>query len=247
MALAAFVFAPLAALQLAPRSVLAPPPTTATVRGLRRSEGARAAADRHSTDGSLPSACAVAVLAGVALLAKGRQGHKVGAQTARAAAAKEKAAPPAEADVQVKPRKLPDGWVATFSAEYEAEYFWNTISGETTWEEPQEPPALREEDPRALRNWASAHTEVGQIKRRYVAGDELNADDFAVLRRLLDYHGNPAKKIGTGVRAIKMDTSEKWKGICFWVVRTDGSEEDFSVRTCLDNFGRSLSMPRGTA
>mmetsp|Transcript_70190 Transcript_70190/g.178006 ORF Transcript_70190/g.178006 Transcript_70190/m.178006 type:complete len:112 (-) Transcript_70190:216-551(-) len=86
MALAAFVFVPLAALQLAPRSALAPPPTTATARGLRWSEGTRTAADRHC-------ACAVAVLAGVAALAKGRQGHKVGAQTARAAAAKKKSRP----------------------------------------------------------------------------------------------------------------------------------------------------------
>lgn len=41
-------------------------------------------------------------------------------------------------------------------------------------------------------------SQIGQIKRRYVAGDELNAEDFRVLK--FDYYGR--------ARAFKLDSAE---------------------------------------
>lgn len=49
---------------------------------------------------------------------------------------------------------------------------------------------------------------------------------------LLSCHPNAEEKIGVGVKHFEVRPS-RWQGRCFWVVRRDGSETDFSFMECL--------------
>eukprot|EP00271_Cylindrocystis_brebissonii_P006635 TRINITY_DN19402_c0_g1_i2.p1 TRINITY_DN19402_c0_g1~~TRINITY_DN19402_c0_g1_i2.p1 ORF type:complete len:1241 (-),score=314.25 TRINITY_DN19402_c0_g1_i2:630-4352(-) len=70
---------------------------------------------------------------------------------------------------------------------------------------------------------------------RYERGAELDEKDFQGMLELLDSHPKAEGKKGCGVKAIKMDETvrEDGESVCFFVIRTDGSVEDFSYRKCL--------------
>ncbi|MDT0469688.1 DCL family protein [Streptomyces gibsoniae] len=72
----------------------------------------------------------------------------------------------------------------------------------------------------------------GQIKHRYEDGVALNGADAAFMLRLLHQHPRSAAKVGAGVRAIVVGRFISGSR-CFFVVRTDGTCEDFSVPRCL--------------
>merc|ERR1712217_652255 len=74
---------------------------------------------------------------------------------------------------------------------------------------------------------------VQQILHSNAEGDRLNAQDFRLVREILEYHPEAASKVGVGVQAIKVDASLHEGSRCFWVIRRDGTTEDFSVRRCL--------------
>lgn len=72
----------------------------------------------------------------------------------------------------------------------------------------------------------------GQIKQRYEDGVPLGGADAAFMLRLLRQHPRSAEKIGAGVRAVVVGRFISGSR-CFFVVRTDGTCEDFSVPRCL--------------
>jgi len=145
---------------------------------------------------------------------------------------------------RLRTRELPDGWIAVYSAEHDREYFWHRSTGATAWTAP----ALAAEGEAAtaatsvsssaaspLGDWRSARRAISVIRQTYKEGEELRPDDFAVIRKLLDYHPECDAKIGAGVRGLRFDRSLHDSGSsCFWVLRTDGSVEDFSAKKCLD-------------
>ena len=53
-------------------------------------------------------------------------------------------------------------------------------------------------------------------------------------------HAEPDKKIGGGVKAFQVRYHPMFKSRCFFLVRSDGSSDDFSFRKCVD---RILPLP----
>uniref|UniRef100_A0A7N0TX24 DNA-directed RNA polymerase subunit n=1 Tax=Kalanchoe fedtschenkoi TaxID=63787 RepID=A0A7N0TX24_KALFE len=60
----------------------------------------------------------------------------------------------------------------------------------------------------------------------------LNDSDREAMLMALRFHPSKNVKIGSGVKEIKVGYHPVHKVRCFFVIRTDGSEEDFSFRKC---------------
>eukprot|EP00962_Isochrysis_galbana_P053639 scaffold25069_cov87-Isochrysis_galbana.AAC.3 len=61
----------------------------------------------------------------------------------------------------------------------------------------------------------------------------LDADGVRFVTDLLAHHAKAAEKIGVGIQSIKPGCNPKWPDTkCFMLVRTDGTEEDFSYIKC---------------
>ncbi|XP_060169826.1 protein EMBRYO DEFECTIVE 514-like [Lycium barbarum] len=64
----------------------------------------------------------------------------------------------------------------------------------------------------------------------------LNKYEHIVLLDLLKKgHLEPERKIGTGIRAFQIRFHPQFKSRCFFVIREDGSVDDFSFRKCVDH------------
>jgi len=66
-------------------------------------------------------------------------------------------------------------------------------------------------------------------------GEALKADgsDFKLIKALLEFHPKGADK-GKGLVGIKVDKSTQGDNRCFFMIKEDGSAEDFSAKKCLD-------------
>lgn len=74
------------------------------------------------------------------------------------------------------------------------------------------------------------------ILNTYPLGGRITEDHSKLLIELLAQgHPNAEKKIGCGVDYIEVQTHETYGQNCFWVVRKDGSSEDFSYRKCVSH------------
>jgi hypothetical protein len=72
------------------------------------------------------------------------------------------------------------------------------------------------------------------ILRRNPPGARLYGQDFGFIHALLQKHPRAREKISPGVRGIRVDLNPVWKGQpMFVVVRTNGTETDFSYRKCI--------------
>ncbi|XP_024361670.1 uncharacterized protein [Physcomitrium patens] len=60
----------------------------------------------------------------------------------------------------------------------------------------------------------------------------VNKYEYMVLSELVA-QGNP-QKIGDGIAAFQIRNHPQWKSRCYYLIRKDGSEEDFSYRKCVD-------------
>jgi hypothetical protein len=74
------------------------------------------------------------------------------------------------------------------------------------------------------------------IRSRYADGVPLEGQDARIIYGILSKHPRAAEKIGSGVAAIIVHTYIGGTR-CFFVVRTDHTVIDFSVRKCL---GRAI-------
>ncbi|KAJ4824205.1 hypothetical protein Tsubulata_013060 [Turnera subulata] len=64
----------------------------------------------------------------------------------------------------------------------------------------------------------------------------INKYEHRVLLELLKKgHADPDRKIGSGVQAFQVRFHPTFKSRCFFVVRDDGSVDDFSFRKCVDS------------
>ncbi|WOL01052.1 high mobility group nucleosome-binding domain-containing protein 5-like [Canna indica] len=65
---------------------------------------------------------------------------------------------------------------------------------------------------------------------------DINKYEHMVLLDLLK-KGNPEpqKKIGVGIQAFQVRFHPTWKSKCFFLIRVDGTVDDFSFRKCVDN------------
>lgn len=65
---------------------------------------------------------------------------------------------------------------------------------------------------------------------------DINKYEHMLLLELLKKgHAEPETKIGEGVRAFQVRNHDVFKTRCFFIVRVDGSAEDFSFRKCVDH------------
>ena len=61
----------------------------------------------------------------------------------------------------------------------------------------------------------------------------LAKEEASVIQDLLLLHPNANEKIGTGLKYIEVSLSPQKTHNCFFVVREDGSREDFSYKHCV--------------
>ncbi len=74
------------------------------------------------------------------------------------------------------------------------------------------------------------------ILNKYSRGQIVSDTDAPHLHALLKRHDEMSEKIGVGVHHFKVDLAPPSEGPptqCFWIVRTDGTEIDFSFNHCL--------------
>ncbi|ONK65261.1 uncharacterized protein A4U43_C07F35320 [Asparagus officinalis] len=65
---------------------------------------------------------------------------------------------------------------------------------------------------------------------------DVNKYEHLVLLELLRKgHTESDKKIGGGIQAFQVRYHPMWKSRCFFLVRIDGSSDDFSFRKCVDH------------
>eukprot|EP00929_Paragymnodinium_shiwhaense_P096422 TRINITY_DN5800_c0_g1_i1.p1 TRINITY_DN5800_c0_g1~~TRINITY_DN5800_c0_g1_i1.p1 ORF type:complete len:424 (-),score=201.45 TRINITY_DN5800_c0_g1_i1:251-1444(-) len=76
---------------------------------------------------------------------------------------------------------------------------------------------------------------VKEILNSRSDGESLKADgsDFKLVKALLEFHPKGADK-SVGLVGIKVDKSTQGENRCFFMVKGDGSAEDFSAKKCLD-------------
>lgn len=72
-----------------------------------------------------------------------------------------------------------------------------------------------------------------RILNSYDFGEKLNPDDYNDVYSLLATHKNATKKIGVGLKEIKVDKIT-YKTKCFQVIRTDMSADFFSYIKCIN-------------
>ncbi|OAJ56492.1 hypothetical protein A6V36_33565 [Paraburkholderia ginsengiterrae] len=63
---------------------------------------------------------------------------------------------------------------------------------------------------------------------RYDVGDRVSAADSVILRAVVERHPNAVEKIGSGIANFSVRSAD-FGSKCFWVNRTDGSTEKFSI------------------
>lgn len=102
--------------------------------------------------------------------------------------------------------------------------------------------ASEDDRPEALRPYIDARSvwsKASNILRQTPLGEKVDERSKELLVTLLRYHPNGIEKIGCGVADIKVDWSpyEDVRSNCFWLVRTDGSMEDFSIRKSIHALG----------
>jgi hypothetical protein len=71
-----------------------------------------------------------------------------------------------------------------------------------------------------------------EMLNRYRPGDEVSLVDSEVLKSALLRHPNASEKMGSGVAGFKIRSAD-YGTQCFWVMRTDGSTERFSYKSCV--------------
>jgi hypothetical protein len=74
---------------------------------------------------------------------------------------------------------------------------------------------------------------VRGILNRYHVGQPLDLFDYPFMLDLLQRHPDAAQKIGCGASAIYVAETPPYRTRCFFLIREDGSETDFSYLECI--------------
>jgi len=73
-----------------------------------------------------------------------------------------------------------------------------------------------------------------EMLNRYLVGQRVSEADSRDLTALLKRHHEVSEKVGVGISFFKVDDApEPYSGKCFWIVRIDKTEIDFSYPHCL--------------
>jgi hypothetical protein len=71
-----------------------------------------------------------------------------------------------------------------------------------------------------------------EILYRYDVGDRVGSADAAVVLAALLRHPSAASKMGAGVKDFSVRSAD-FGTRCFWINRTDGTTEKFSISACI--------------
>jgi len=77
-----------------------------------------------------------------------------------------------------------------------------------------------------------AKTYLKQMLNKYDVGDRVGSADETILRAALAHHPDAAMKIGCGIASFSVRSAD-FGSKCFWVNRTDGTTEKFSISSCI--------------
>jgi len=83
-------------------------------------------------------------------------------------------------------------------------------------------------------NIHSRKQKYNAILQSYMCGEELKHEDLLSVSQMLQYHPEVQLKIGCGLKTILVDVHGKGTK-CFFLVRTDGTRESFSLSKCILN------------
>jgi Protein of unknown function (DUF3223) len=84
---------------------------------------------------------------------------------------------------------------------------------------------------------AALRSFVREILYRYPPGSVVTGSgDDGFLRALIPRHKHAAEKVGAGIDRFEVRTNLRHPG--FWIIRTDGSETDFSYQECITSTGQ---------
>ncbi|MFB8038991.1 DCL family protein [Streptomyces sp. NPDC056004] len=87
---------------------------------------------------------------------------------------------------------------------------------------------------RLYRTKGAAGDAVREVRDRYPVGSEVDQlEDQKLLRDLIDLHEHADEKIGCGIDAFVIDQPLRGRHSGFKIIRTDGTEIDFSYLACL--------------
>lgn len=74
------------------------------------------------------------------------------------------------------------------------------------------------------------------LLRTWPINFNLNKYEHLMLEDLINQgHQEPQKKIGAGIEAFQVRINPDFYSRCYYIVRVDGSVDDFSYRKCVDN------------
>lgn len=77
-----------------------------------------------------------------------------------------------------------------------------------------------------------------QILNKYDVGDRVSAEDEIILRAAVALHPDAPTKIGCGISNFSVRSAD-FGSKCFWVNRTDGTTENFSISSCIHTKSRT--------
>jgi len=85
-----------------------------------------------------------------------------------------------------------------------------------------------------------------QMLHRYDAGDRVSAADALILQAALENHPDSAAKMGSGITHFSVRSAE-FGTKCFWVNRSDGTTEKFSITRCIHSAASTAMRSPNTA
>ncbi|CAA0820535.1 DNA-directed RNA polymerase IV subunit 1 [Striga hermonthica] len=74
-----------------------------------------------------------------------------------------------------------------------------------------------------------------RMLKEYPMNSTLREQDKSTAMKALHFHPRYPSKVGSGILDIKVGLHPDHKQTCFFLVRTDGTEEDFSYNKCIDH------------
>lgn len=95
-------------------------------------------------------------------------------------------------------------------------------------------------------NKSEIQQHASSIFQSNVHGVPLGSDEQAFALALLEFHPDKIEKVGLGITSIVVNPNpDAFNTSCFWLVRSDGTEIDFSSSKCLKHMtvqeGRSFT------
>ena len=77
---------------------------------------------------------------------------------------------------------------------------------------------------------------------KYDLGDRVNDEDSMVLRAVLEHHPKATDKIGVGIASFSVRSAD-FGSRCFWLNRTDGTTEKFSITGSIQTKRNRVASP----